>query len=209
MGQKGLDSSIHSQNSLFDCGDHCFFNFNLKPEWIKACAFISMMRMQNSHLLPFPLFPASSFTFSFFRSLGVSKATPTWAVFKAPTSFVPSPHIKVTHPAALKTLKISSFWSGETLAKTYKTTLPSKYAIASCFTNEFAQKFHPEKRKVKKPSLAEMLWPYYPRAWLLNVFVCEIMSLSWLEGSWFNISMKCLLLMYKFWHRKCTCVRGM
>ena len=39
--------------------------------------------------------------------------------FKAPTSLVPSPHIKVNRPTVLKVVMISSFCSGATLAKTW------------------------------------------------------------------------------------------
>jgi hypothetical protein len=38
--------------------------------------------------------------------------------FRAPTSLVPSPHIRVILPTVLKVVKISSFCSGATLAKT-------------------------------------------------------------------------------------------
>lgn len=51
--------------------------------------------------------------------IAFSSATPTCACFKAPTSLVPSPHIKVTLPDDLKVVIINSFCSGATLANTF------------------------------------------------------------------------------------------
>ena len=51
-------------------------------------------------------------------SRGASRATPTCAVLRAPTSLVPSPHIRVIHPVPRRTCSMRSFWSGVTLANT-------------------------------------------------------------------------------------------
>jgi len=59
-------------------------------------------------------------------SRGASSATPTCAVFSAPTSLVPSPHMSVTQPACRSARRISSFWSGDTRANTCREALPGR-----------------------------------------------------------------------------------
>mmetsp|Transcript_16798 Transcript_16798/g.45072 ORF Transcript_16798/g.45072 Transcript_16798/m.45072 type:complete len:613 (+) Transcript_16798:596-2434(+) len=67
------------------------------------------------------------------------KATPTWLCFKAPTSFVPSPHIRVMNPDSLKEVKTFSFSSGFMRAKTLKQSIDfhvlssSATALSSAF----------------------------------------------------------------------------
>ena len=51
--------------------------------------------------------------------------------FSAPTSLVPSPHINVILPTVLKVVKISSFCSGATRAKTWKHTVIKIYILIS------------------------------------------------------------------------------
>mmetsp|Transcript_14275 Transcript_14275/g.43115 ORF Transcript_14275/g.43115 Transcript_14275/m.43115 type:complete len:230 (+) Transcript_14275:1100-1789(+) len=50
--------------------------------------------------------------------LGASRATPTCAALSAPTSLVPSPHMRVVAPPARKVFRMVSFCSGDVRANT-------------------------------------------------------------------------------------------
>ena len=51
------------------------------------------------------------------KSGSLTMDTPTCAAFRAPTSLVPSPHMRVWHPDSLRASSTASFWDGDTLAK--------------------------------------------------------------------------------------------
>mmetsp|Transcript_17331 Transcript_17331/g.23803 ORF Transcript_17331/g.23803 Transcript_17331/m.23803 type:complete len:205 (-) Transcript_17331:633-1247(-) len=74
------------------------------------------MRSLADPLLPFLLPPEPSMRLS--SSGSFTMDTPTCAALRAPTSLVPSPHMRVTRPARFNASRMASFCAGVTLANT-------------------------------------------------------------------------------------------